>query len=200
MNIMLVTKQIEIDMSHRVFQHKSKCFSPHGHRYFIEVGVDDKIIDIKGDSSEGMVIDFSDLKEIMMLVLDKNYDHGVVISDKDYIFKYCLVDSLKLLEDEEVCNIIKNKIPKFKELLEQYNKDKKRHWKINIINSIPTAENLAKHWFFLINLELLEKGISLKYIKVWETPTSTAIYTSDDARKETDKNQKTLQQYPMKKW
>ena len=61
---MLITKQIEIDMAHRVPNHKSKCHNLHGHRYKIEVGVDDKLITRKGSSSEGMVIDFGDLKDI----------------------------------------------------------------------------------------------------------------------------------------
>ena len=44
---MLITKEIEIDAAHRVPNHKSKCRTFHGHRYRIEVGVDDKVIDTK---------------------------------------------------------------------------------------------------------------------------------------------------------
>ena len=61
---MLITKCLEIDMGHRVPNHKSKCATPHGHRYKIEVGVDDKVIDTKGVSDEGMVIDFGDKRFI----------------------------------------------------------------------------------------------------------------------------------------
>lgn len=70
-------------MGHRVTNHKSKCASLHGHRYKIEVGVDDKIITTEGSSDEGMVMDFGDLKEIMVDVLDKRFDHGIVLWKND---------------------------------------------------------------------------------------------------------------------
>lgn len=84
---MLITKEIEIDMGHRVPNHKSKCRNLHGHRYKIEVGVDDKVITAKGTSDEGMVIDFSDLKQIMMEELDHKFDHGFVIYNEDEFSK-----------------------------------------------------------------------------------------------------------------
>lgn len=167
---MLVTKQIEIDMGHRVPNHKSKCRNIHGHRYVIEVGVFDKIIDDKGASDEGMVIDFSDLKDIMMSEIDAVYDHSFTISDED----------------------------EFVSMFYELKRTKKQ--KINIVEFIPTAENLAKHWYRLISDKLLERNIAIKYVKVWETPTSTAIYTRKDDRKFVDKKQKTLAQYPSKKW
>ena len=190
---MLISKEIEIDTSHRVFQHNSKCFSVHGHRYKIEVGVDDKIITVSGASDEGMVIDFSDLKQIMMEELDGGFDHGAIISEKDYMFKYALIDSIKILfEDDEVYNVLKDKIPYFKDLEKQYLRDKHRKWKIKVVDFIPTAENLAKYWYSLIKPRLLEKGIAISHVKVWETPTSTAIYTKEDDRKWKPENQKTL--------
>ncbi len=73
---MEITKTIEIDMGHRVPNHESKCRNSHGHRYKIEVGVDGKVIDTSGDTSEGMVIDFGKLKDIMMRVIDANFDHS----------------------------------------------------------------------------------------------------------------------------
>ena len=49
---MIITKLLEIDMGHRIPQHKSKCFNPHGHRYKFEVGVEGELINSKGESSE----------------------------------------------------------------------------------------------------------------------------------------------------
>ena len=80
---MLITKSIEIDMGHRVMNHASKCKNLHGHRYKIEVGVDDKLITKKGVSDEGMVIDFSALKKIMIHTIDLDYDHWFIISIED---------------------------------------------------------------------------------------------------------------------
>ncbi len=89
---MLITKEIEIDMGHRVTNHKSKCASLHGHRYKIEVGVDDQIITTEGSSDEGMVMDFGDLKEVMMEVLDKRFDHGMVLWKKDELVPAIVAD------------------------------------------------------------------------------------------------------------
>lgn len=142
---MLITKTIEIDMGHRVPNHKSKCRNLHGHRYKIEVGVDDKVINTKGSSDEGMVIDFSDLKFGMMEYIDKFFDHSFMVSEEDDF-----VNMFRLMKEEGQ--------------------------KINIVNFIPTAENLAKYWYDIMKSFLLARMIQIKYVKVWETPTSTATY------------------------
>lgn len=144
---MIITKEIEIDMGHRVPNHKSKCRNLHGHRYKIEVGVDDKVIATPGSSDEGMVIDFSDLKQIMMDEIDAKFDHGFVMYADD-IFA------------------------------EQFNKMKLNEGqKIIFVGFIPTAENLASHWYHLIKPRLAERKIKIHHVKIWETPSSTATYT-----------------------
>jgi len=142
---MLITKEIEIDMGHRVPNHNSKCKNVHGHRYQIEVGVDDKVIIASGESNEGMVIDFSDLKAIMMEEIDIKFDHSYTMYEMDKylgMFKPLIDDGLK----------------------------------INVVDFIPTAENLSKYWYELIEAPLKERGIKIHHVKVWETPSSTATY------------------------
>lgn len=150
---MLITKTIEIDMGHRVPNHKSKCRNPHGHRYKVEVGVDDKVITKSGDSSEGMVIDFGDLKYVMMKIIDEKCDHGFMIYNGDLL------------------------LPHFREM-------KKQDMKIIVVPFIPTAENISKYWYEELKPELSEFNIAISYVKVWETPTSTAIYTKEDETNE----------------
>lgn len=144
---MLITKEIEIDMAHRVMNHGSKCKNLHGHRYKIEVGVDDKVISTVGSADEGMVIDFSDLKQAMMEEIDGVFDHNSIFSVDDPIRPF--------IQDIEKHQ---NKTPIF-------------------VDFIPTAENLAKMWYFIMKKRLLEKNISIKHVKIWETPTSTALYS-----------------------
>lgn len=106
---MLITKTIEIDMGHRVPNHKSKCRNLHGHRYSIEVGVDDILISAPGSSSEGMVMDFGDLKEVMMSVLDKGFDHGFVMYSRDIlsvIFKIIQMGNELLRKLVEWCAVL----------------------------------------------------------------------------------------------
>lgn len=144
---MLITKEIEIDMAHRVPNHKSKCQNLHGHRYKIEVGVDDKLVIEKGSSAEGMVIDFSDLKDIMMTKIDEVFDHN----------------SMFYVDDPILPNLLR--------AIEPFQKKKPI-----IVDFIPTAENIAQLFYYEIKDELLKRGIKIKHIKLWETPTSTALY------------------------
>lgn len=143
---MIISKQIELDMGHRVPNHKSKCKNLHGHRYKIEGGVEGIVNTTSGESDEGMVIDFSDLKDIMTTNIHDVYDHGFMMYEKDIFSDYF-----------------------FK--LQQQGQN------IHFVPFIPTAENLAKHWYELIEEPLRGKNMSLKYLKVWETPTSTAEYS-----------------------
>ena len=143
---MLITKKIHIHMGHRVPNHKSQCRNPHGHTYFIEVGVDDKVISNPGESDDGMVIDFSDLKDIMMAKIDKNFDHAFVVYKGD----------------------------KYMNFFDEMYKD---GLKIVTVDVIPTAENLAKIWFEMLEQPLKVNGIKLHHVKVWETPSSTATYS-----------------------
>lgn len=140
---MLITKEIEIDAAHRVTNHKSKCRSNHGHRYRIEVGVDDKVITTRGSSDEGMVIDYGDLKELMMEELDKRFDHGTILWSEDPLVKAMKEDT---------------------------------NTKLTVVDFIPTAENLAKYWFDLMKSKLEARSIKIKHVKVWETPSSSALY------------------------
>ena len=80
---MLITKKIEIDMGHRVPGHENKCKNFHGHRWIFEVGVDDQIITTPGAPDEGMVLDFGELKKIMMKEIDEHLDHGFMMYDQD---------------------------------------------------------------------------------------------------------------------
>ena len=70
-------------MGHRIPHHKSKCRSPHGHRYKLTVYLKGDVIDIEGKSDHGMVMDFSDIKKIMMEEIHDQFDHAFVYWDKD---------------------------------------------------------------------------------------------------------------------
>jgi 6-pyruvoyl-tetrahydropterin synthase len=48
--------------------------------------------------------------------------------------------------------------------------------KIIFVDFIPTAENLAKHWYEIMREALLRHSIRISHVTVWETPTSTATY------------------------
>ena len=104
-----VTKIIEWDAGHRVPNHKSKCHNLHGHRYKMELTLSGPLIDISGDSSEGMVFDFGDIKKVMTEKVHDVLDHGFIWYDKDPVMinvvvlskgmKYILVNFIPTAEN-----------------------------------------------------------------------------------------------------
>lgn len=154
---MKVVKKIEIDYGHRICNHTSKCFSPHGHRGVIEVCLSGDTIDDKTSSSDGMVIDFSDIKNGLIQVVENKYDHSFIVSHDDPIKDYLIefVDESVRFDDGE------------------------RKFKVVVIDRAPTAENLSQ----IIFTELSEffkntsvwKHLRLEWVKFFETPNSWAI-------------------------
>lgn len=82
----VVTKEIEFDMAHRVPNHHSKCKNLHGHRYKLKCYVEGPVLRDVGDSSEGMVIDFGNLKHLMMILIHDVFDHGAVFFRGDSLY------------------------------------------------------------------------------------------------------------------
>lgn len=147
---MEISKFIEVDLAHRLMNHSGRCKNLHGHRYKIEVIVDDKLDNNKDSSSEGMVIDFNDLKKIMNEVIDDKFDHSTIIYSGDT------------------------------EFIDFFSKLQNKGYRVVIVDFISTAENLAQLWFNLLKKEFVKKNIKLKAVKVWETPTSSALYKDGD--------------------
>jgi len=139
-----VSKTIEFDMGHRVPNHKSKCRNLHGHRYRVEVGVLGPISLTAHASDEGMVLDFGDLKKIMMEDIHDQFDHGFMMHTQD-------------------------------PFAEDFRKFQKKGQRIIFVPFIPTAENIALHIFTLLKPKI-KRPLEISFVKVWETPNSTARY------------------------
>lgn len=80
---MLVSKKVEVDFAHRLINHNGLCKNFHGHRYVFEVFVSGEPVRRHKDSSEGMVIDFQDLKKVLNTVIVDRFDHSMVITRGD---------------------------------------------------------------------------------------------------------------------
>lgn len=78
-----ITKRIKWHMAHRVPNHKSKCRSNHGHTYLLDALVAGRVVDQEGISDEGMVMDFGDVKDILMKNIYDVLDHGSMFWDQD---------------------------------------------------------------------------------------------------------------------
>lgn len=73
----VITRKIEFDAGHRVYQHESKCNHVHGHRYVVEVECSGNLDNL------GRVVDFSVIKSSFGKWVDDNLDHGMLIYKKD---------------------------------------------------------------------------------------------------------------------
>lgn len=148
---MRVVKIIQWDMGHRVMNHRSVCKGLHGHRYKAEICIEGNLVEENDASEEGMVIDFSDIKSISKQLIHDKLDHAFMVWDKDF------------------------------ELLEFF-KIAKGHKPV-IVPFTPTAENVAKYIFKHLKdkfKDTYNTGVTLHSVKLWETPTSFAIYTKTD--------------------
>ena len=144
---MKIGKVIQWDMGHRVLNHRSICKGLHGHRYKAEICVEGELIQESGTSEEGMVIDFADIKRTAQKLVQEELDHAFMVWDKD------------------------------EELLEFF-KHSKGHKPV-IVSFTPTAENVAVYIFYILKdkfSDVYKTGLHLQSIKLWETPTSYALY------------------------
>jgi 6-pyruvoyltetrahydropterin/6-carboxytetrahydropterin synthase len=82
---MQITRRIEFDAGHRIPDHLSQCRHLHGHRYAIEITLSGDIIDISGSPSNGMVMDFSDIKDLAREHLVDAWDHAFLAWRKDEV-------------------------------------------------------------------------------------------------------------------
>ena len=143
-----ITKEFSWDMAHMLAGHEGLCKNLHGHTYKMQVevcrnsgGV------IEGlECSNGMVIDFKDLKNIVKTKIIDPLDHAFIY----------WTNSTDPLENEIANLLIKN------------------GRKVFGVNFRPTAEEMALNFFNELDKYLSLSGIELKRIKIWETPESFA--------------------------
>lgn len=117
-----ITRRFSFDAAHYLPGHEGKCQNLHGHTYIFEVTVGRDSL-IEGGSSEGMVIDFSDLKSIVNKLVVDPLDHQ------------CLNELLPYR---------------------------------------PTAENMANHFFEVMEPVLKGFDVDLVRVRLWESSDSYA--------------------------
>lgn len=88
--MLTITKRLEFDAGHRIPDHKSKCRNLHGHRYALEITLQGEPIDSPGASDNGMLMDFSDVKQIAMEHLVDIWDHAFLVYEGDSLMQLLL--------------------------------------------------------------------------------------------------------------
>ena len=148
---MKIVKIIQWDMGHRVLNHRSVCKGLHGHRYKAEICVEGDIVNETGASEEGMVVDFADIKQIANSFIHDKLDHAFMVWEKD-------IELLNFFENSEGHKPV-------------------------IVPFTSTAENVAAYIFNELDGQFNDAfgtGLRLHSGKLWETPTSCAIFGRED--------------------
>jgi 6-pyruvoyltetrahydropterin/6-carboxytetrahydropterin synthase len=78
-----ITKIFTFEAAHQLPNHSGKCAHLHGHSYRLEVTVSGEII--KEGSSEGMVLDFSDMGAVVDREVLNKWDHQCLNDLVDFV-------------------------------------------------------------------------------------------------------------------
>lgn len=160
-----ITREIGIDMGHRVSEHEGKCKSLHGHRYRILATLSGEVSEEEGHE-HGMLMDFGFLKQMLMDVIDTPCDHGTTLWINDPLLPVIpgrdLTETRECVERDGYCAT---------------------EWmwgKLYVVNFTPTAENLARHWFERCEAVIAtytDQSVLMGSMKVYETPNCFAKYS-----------------------
>ena len=74
-----VTKEFTFEAAHALDGYSGKCKDIHGHSYHLRITVIGEPNNNVQDPDCGMVIDFSDIKDIVKTKILKNFDHRLVL-------------------------------------------------------------------------------------------------------------------------
>ena len=91
-----IKRFVETDTGHRVPNHKSKCKHMHGHRYRWEAVIEGDVVQKSGVSEEGMLMDFSDISEILVKHIHDVVDHSFIVYENDFL----AIKALEVLGDD----------------------------------------------------------------------------------------------------
>ena len=77
-----VTKEFGFEMAHALLGYDGPCKNIHGHSYWLAVTLKGKPINDISNPKLGMVVDFSDIKRLIMSKIIEMFDHSLVLNKK----------------------------------------------------------------------------------------------------------------------
>lgn len=143
-----IAKRIEWDMGHRIPFHDSKCKNPHGHRYVCEAVLRGKLVEAMQAPEQGMVLDFSKLKQIA---------NERIVTVCDHAFMYWSGDTAMgdfFMKNPDFASLAVPFIPTAEEIA---------RWAFDQIS--PAI------------VDTYGTGLQLLSIRLWETPNSLVTYS-----------------------
>jgi 6-pyruvoyltetrahydropterin/6-carboxytetrahydropterin synthase len=116
----IIETGFNINMAHHLTGHNGKCQRFHGHGYQVQVKVKGNSL-LNDKSSQGMVIDFTDIKKLNKVVEDL-LDHKVILQAGDATIDNFTVDEIIVVTYRTTTeNIAKMIYGIYEDLLKKYN-------------------------------------------------------------------------------
>jgi len=78
----MITKEFHFEMAHALWNYDGDCSNIHGHSYKLYVTVAGNPVTEEGSPKLGMVIDFSELKEIVYGAVISRFDHALALNSR----------------------------------------------------------------------------------------------------------------------
>jgi 6-pyruvoyltetrahydropterin/6-carboxytetrahydropterin synthase len=78
--IVRVSKKFTFDMAHALYGYDGPCKNIHGHTYMLTVTLRGTILNQANTPKNGMVIDFTDFKQIVSKAVLNEFDHSLVLN------------------------------------------------------------------------------------------------------------------------
>lgn len=75
-----VTKKFTFDMAHALYGYDGPCKNIHGHTYILSVTLKGNVLQNNDHPKNGMVIDFTDFKKIIVDNIIHVFDHSLVLN------------------------------------------------------------------------------------------------------------------------
>jgi len=156
-----IEKEFSFDAAHQLPHHHGKCSSLHGHTYRLVVEVSGELIPARNRSDEGMIMDFSDLKELVRALIIDRCDHAFLLGTEPLPW----VMNYEDMAGFTIETLLRSRVAR-------------------LPIPVTTAEHLSV-WV----LETLQSGIAtlnlandvkVESVRLYETPSSCAIATRGD--------------------
>jgi 6-pyruvoyltetrahydropterin/6-carboxytetrahydropterin synthase len=149
--MIVARREHEFSYGHRVVGHEGKCKQLHGHNAKVTFVVSANDLD-----SVGRVIDFSVIKSTLCQWLEDNWDHKLLMWEKDPMTHALERMTHTYYKEDEMGNI-----------------------GLVIVPFNPTAENMALYLLTVVGPKLLlSKGVALRGVEFFET-SKCSVYVGE---------------------
>ena len=85
--MLTITRKVEFDAGHRIPDHNSQCRNLHGHRYTLLITLSGAVEQHAGQSDNGMIMDFGDVKALANQYLVNLWDHAFIVYEQDAVVR-----------------------------------------------------------------------------------------------------------------